>query len=262
MSHHDPQDPSPPRSGPSRAEGAPAARVARGGSLRLGDLCALRRLRRPEGALTAGKRPQPRAGRASGPSRREAREALVRAFDGDPLFRFLLPEPHKRARWLAFLMDVALSRSLAHGEVLYGRDGAASGAACVVLPRGDEAPSQPSLGAALRLLASPRHPSPGWPTRPILRWGLPLLARVEAAHLAGPHLYLAVVGVSPDHQGRGLGGDLLRRVLALAEERALVAYLETSNPVNLPLYRRHGFEVRDELVIGPGVPPVWTMATT
>jgi GNAT superfamily N-acetyltransferase len=58
-----------------------------------------------------------------------------------------------------------------------------------------------------------------------------------------PCLYLVQLGVHPDQQGRGLGGLLLRRFLAAAEDAGLAAYLGTSEPNNLGFYRRHGLEV-------------------
>jgi hypothetical protein len=48
-------------------------------------------------------------------------------------------------------------------------------------------------------------------------------------------------------------------VCARADEEKLPAYLETGNEKNLGLYRHFGFEVRDEIRLSPGAPPLWTM---
>ena len=66
---------------------------------------------------------------------------------------------------------------------------------------------------------------------------------IQAQVAPPPCLYLVQLGVNPDQQGRGLGGLLLRRFLAAAEDAGLSAYLGTSEPNNLEFYRRHGFEV-------------------
>ena len=64
----------------------------------------------------------------------------------------------------------------------------------------------------------------------------------------------------PGHKGRGLGGALLRHAAGLARDAGVVAHLETSNPVNLSLCRKFGYEVGHELTLH-GAPPVWTMTT-
>jgi len=58
-----------------------------------------------------------------------------------------------------------------------------------------------------------------------------------------PHWYLSILGVDPDHQGKGLGGALLQPALAKADQEGLPCYLETLEEKNLAFYGRHGFEV-------------------
>ena len=43
-----------------------------------------------------------------------------------------------------------------------------------------------------------------------------------------------------------------------AADPDLPAYLESSNPANVPLYQRHGFEVLGEIQVGSS-PPVFPM---
>ena len=51
---------------------------------------------------------------------------------------------------------------------------------------------------------------------------------------------------------------LLRPVLDRCDTEGAPAYLEATNKRNLPLYRRQGFEVREELDL-PNGPRLWTM---
>jgi ribosomal protein S18 acetylase RimI-like enzyme len=83
-------------------------------------------------------------------------------------------------------------------------------------------------------------------------------AAIERHHPDDPHWYLSVIGVAPDRQGQGLGSALLGHVLARCDADRVHAYLETSNRRNLPLYRRHGFQVREQFDVPEG-PPIWTM---
>jgi len=66
---------------------------------------------------------------------------------------------------------------------------------------------------------------------------------VRAFHPDAPHWYLSMIGVDPMRQGRGLGSALLEAGLARCDADGAIAYLESSNPKNIPLYERYGFEV-------------------
>ena len=55
------------------------------------------------------------------------------------------------------------------------------------------------------------------------------------------HWYLPFVGVEPQHQCRGLGASLLRPMLQQCDAEGLPAYLESTNPRNVPFYESLGF---------------------
>ena len=50
-----------------------------------------------------------------------------------------------------------------------------------------------------------------------------------------------LLGVEPACQGRGLGGALLRPILARADAESVPCYLETFAEQNLAFYARYGF---------------------
>ena len=77
------------------------------------------------------------------------------------------------------------------------------------------------------------------------------LTLIEAKHPHEPHWYLATLGTAVDQQGKGVGGALLRPVLEHCDAEGLPCYLESSKERNLPFYRRHGFEVVEEVPL-PG----------
>ena len=70
-----------------------------------------------------------------------------------------------------------------------------------------------------------------------------VLEQMGGYHPTEPHWYLPMIGVDPSQQGRGIGSALLTHALAICDRDGLPAYLESSNPKNVPLYERHGFEV-------------------
>ncbi len=76
--------------------------------------------------------------------------------------------------------------------------------------------------------------------------------KMEQWHPKEPHWYLPLIGVEPNAQGNGLGGALMRHALARCDQEGALAYLESSNPRNISLYERHGFEVMGEIQLGAG----------
>jgi GNAT superfamily N-acetyltransferase len=62
-------------------------------------------------------------------------------------------------------------------------------------------------------------------------------------HPREPHWYLPLIGIDPVSQRKGYGSALLQHVLAQCDRDHAPAYLESTNPVNIPLYERHGFKV-------------------
>jgi ribosomal protein S18 acetylase RimI-like enzyme len=85
-----------------------------------------------------------------------------------------------------------------------------------------------------------------------------VLGQMDDAHPAYPHWYLPWLGVAVGSQGEGLGGELLRRCLALVDSDHLPAYLETPNPRTIPFYESHDFEVIGEATAGD-CPPITLM---
>jgi ribosomal protein S18 acetylase RimI-like enzyme len=77
-------------------------------------------------------------------------------------------------------------------------------------------------------------------------------------HPEEPCWYLPLIGVDPTCQGRGYGSALLRYALEQVDGTGAPAYLESSNPRNVPLYERHGFEVLGRIQAGssPTVVPM------
>jgi [ribosomal protein S18]-alanine N-acetyltransferase len=66
----------------------------------------------------------------------------------------------------------------------------------------------------------------------------------ENDNFAGGEMQILVIATSPDHRGRGLGGQMLAHVLARsAEAGCQVASLEVraGNAPAIALYERHGF---------------------
>jgi len=171
-------------------------------------------------------------------------EILADAFAGDPVGKWICPDPgYPRWCW-----PVIVPSLLPHDEVYITGDGL--GAAMWVRPGG-------KLDIKLGLAALWGY----W-----RRFGLGAIGRLfrlmigmEKHHPKDPHYYLFAIGVRPEAKGQGIGSALLEHVLNECDSRKVGAYLENSNPLNLPFYRRHGFEVRSEITVGRNGPTLWLM---
>ena len=84
--------------------------------------------------------------------------------------------------------------------------------------------------------------------------------RMEGRHpRRPPHWYLAMMGVIPERQGRGLGTALIAPALRDLDGDGAPAYLEASSPRSRELYLRNGFVVTGEFELPSGGPPLWQM---
>ena len=73
--------------------------------------------------------------------------------------------------------------------------------------------------------------------------------QMEQYHPKEPCWYLPMIAADPAATGQGLGAALMKHALAIVDESKLPAYLESSNPRNISLYERHGFEVMGEIKV-------------
>jgi GNAT superfamily N-acetyltransferase len=173
---------------------------------------------------------------------------LARAFDDDPLFCAILPEPAQRARALRALFE-EWTRILHLPHDTSSTTDDHSGAALW------SPPGQWSIGLFTLARLAPRMLGAlGSRTIPALR----VLGAVDKPHPRVPHNYLRAIGCDPDRQGQGIGSALMKPMLDRCDERGEPAYLESSKERNLPFYRRHGFEVTGEVVTPLG-PKAWLM---
>ena len=75
----------------------------------------------------------------------------------------------------------------------------------------------------------------------------------------GPHIYLLIIGVSQEFQGKGFGGKLLRAIVEKAKIERKPIYLETQTESNVKLYEKYGFHVTKEIILPELNLPMWLM---
>lgn len=196
-------------------------------------------------------KPRPGIRRASGTDVDHMARLFAAAFARDPVFDWMVKTGDGRLSALAgFFRWVLKSRTVPTGETWMRPDGLA--AAAWIPPGVADSPAffidqlrlTPLL---LNLTGVSRLPR-----------GLALANAMEN-HPSEPHYYLAFIGVAPNRQRQGLGTALLEETLARVDRAGAPAYLENSNPRNLPLYQRLGFRVIKEVRARPEAPPLFAM---
>ena len=170
--------------------------------------------------------------------------AIVLAFSVDPAARWTYPAPENYLKHFPDLIRIFGSRAFGCGTAHFIGD---VQAAAMWLPPG----AQPDEEA---LIAHFQRTVPEQDQDTLFA----VFEQMGQYHPDEPHWYLPLIGVDPAQQGKGYGSALLKHALRLCDEDGTPAYLESSNPENVPLYRRHGFEVLGAIQVGSS-PPITPM---
>jgi GNAT superfamily N-acetyltransferase len=165
---------------------------------------------------------------------------LARSFHDDPQMAFLLPDGATRTEDLTAMFAAILEAGTRRGHTLAVHDDDGTPVAGTIWSPPGTRPLDAAEGEVVVAPVVARYGDDG-----LLRLGA-LAEATDAHHPAEPHHYLFIAGVDPAQQGRGLGAVALAPTLALCDATGSNAYLESSNPRNVPFYERHGFAVVSE----------------
>ena len=171
-------------------------------------------------------------------------DVITLAFSTDPMARWVCPNPATYLAMMPKIIHAFGGNGFAQGTVHLVDGG---GAAAMWLPPG-------VLPDSERLEALTVQHAPGDRQADMSR----VFEEMGKFHPDEPCWYLPLIGVDPTSQGRGYGSALLRYALEQVDRQGSPAYLESSNPRNVPLYERHGFEVLGSIQAGssPTVVPM------
>ncbi len=161
---------------------------------------------------------------------------LVTAFTTDPLIRWMLPEPAQYLTYFSQVLGFFAGGAFEHGSAYRTDDFMA---AALWLPPGVQ-PDEASLGELMQTAVAEN----------LQEEVFALLEQVGSSHPETEHWYLPAIGVDATCQGLGYGSALLAHSLEACDKAHQAAYLESTNPRNVPLYERFGFEVIGEIQAG------------
>lgn len=170
---------------------------------------------------------------------------LTSAFIDDPPVRWLYPEPDRYLRHFPVFARAFGGGAFESGTSWRTEDFSACALWC---PPGSEPDEEKLISVIDGTVPPQRHAEV-----------FALFEAMDGVHPTEPHWYLPMIGVDAACQGGGLGTALLRAILALCDRDSLPAYIEASNPRNIPFYERHGFERRAPVREGscPPITPMW-----
>lgn len=155
-------------------------------------------------------------------------QTIVLGFSADPMARWASPNPAVYLDRRVEFFDAYGGAAFDHGTAFVADDGAA---VATWLPPGVQADGERMAAILAEQTPDSRMGEMG-----------ALFAKMEELHLREPHWYLPLIAADPARQSQGLGTALMEAAIARIEEDGRPAYLESSNPRNIPLYERFGFE--------------------
>ena len=162
--------------------------------------------------------------------------ALVTAFTTDPFIRWMLPEPSQYLFYFPEILRYFAGNAFDNDSAYCSED---FRAAALWLPPGIE-PDEEALAKVMQQAVAPEQ----------LDDVFTVLEQVGMLHPQEEHYYLPAIGVDPACQGRGYGSALLSHSLEVCDANHVAAYLESTNPLNIPLYQRFGFEIVGDIRSG------------
>jgi GNAT superfamily N-acetyltransferase len=182
----------------------------------------------------------------------QAAQVLGKAFEDEPVsvavYRNFSPEKRIRALTIDFSAEILVC--IRRGYPFQVNEDGRTVAAALTYPPGTY--PLPVIDQWLILLKSilgnGLYDVRGW-----MKW----LDEIDENHPTEAHYYLEYLGVEPGYQGKGFGSFILKHLINKADDLGVGCYLETANPLNLPLYQRFGFQIKSEKEI-IGIPS-WFM---
>ncbi|MDA0785260.1 MAG: GNAT family N-acetyltransferase [Proteobacteria bacterium] len=186
--------------------------------------------------------------RASPDERDRLIASLVAAFVADPFVRWMLPDAttyfHYFPQLLRHFGGGAFDQSSAYRSEDFR-------AAALWLPPGIK-PNEEGMEAVMEEAVAAERQAEVFG----------VLEQVGMSHPEEAHWYLPSLGVEPVLQGKGYGAALLAHGLAVCDGAHVAAYLESSNPANIPFYEAYGYEVVGEFRAGdsPALTPMFRAA--
>lgn len=157
-------------------------------------------------------------------------DILSESFDSNKSVNYVIKQDQKKAQRIRGLMEYSFDKCFKYGQIWLNEE--KNACALIMLP---------STFSFQSLLMDIRFALQVAGSLNIIRKASNKEADVKKHHPRSPFLHLWFIGVKKQHQGKGLGTQLIREIEANNHQQ-LPIYLETSTERNVPFYQKLGFQ--------------------
>jgi len=176
------------------------------------------------------------------------------AFNNDPFWQYLIPNPEKRTKMLPQFFSVFLKVNI-HNGTAYGISTPIEGVAVWSAPNQKSIDLSGFIGSDLVKLSLNGFLFPFLKAFKIfIRF-----ENMQKKHAPNPHYYLNTIAVLPESQGKGLASKLIRPFLEKADEESVAAYTETMTLANVGLYEHFGFHCVEQYHVPKTELNIWAL---
>ncbi|MBD3351913.1 MAG: GNAT family N-acetyltransferase [Candidatus Lokiarchaeota archaeon] len=181
-------------------------------------------------------------------------KVAMNAFQDDPLFSQLFPDDEIRKKKNPCLFEFAVKFGLRYGQV-YSPSEDIEGFCVWEMPES----AQWTISRMWRVGAFKVARILG--LKFIVQYisGLNIVEKYHKKLAPKNHIYLSLIAVSPEQQGKGVASQLLRPMLKRCDQKQLSSYLETTKEENISLYQHFGYQLVKEIVFPNTTAKVWMM---
>ena len=185
----------------------------------------------------------------------QASKVLADAFQHDPLWNKIFKgESHLEKKFPAFF-ESPIRHCLKYGEVYAPSENLEGILAWVPGKYADmtiwRMMRSGAMGAGMRM---------GWNVAKQMGTVFKPIAEDRRKHMAeNPYLYLLVIGVATELQGKGFGRKLIGAAIEKSEREGIQLYLETETEENVKMYEHFGFRLLEKITLPIVDLPMWEM---
>ena len=157
---------------------------------------------------------------------------LTEAFDSNTSVNYVVRQDKKRKLRILRLMEYTFDICWESGEIYLTSD--RNGAALIQLPHTKKA----SLKSIFRDIRLVFYAIGVFKAMKVLK----MESKIKE-HYPARLMYISFIGIHPEHQGKGIGSELLQEILRISNANKIPVYLETSMSANIPFYTKFNFEM-------------------